>query len=81
MLYEVITPKARLAIQDEEDVRGEVIYPSVGMVICLHPDVAYRRAEAGERGRFTGLVDRERPAGRMVAVMGDAELDEGNIFV
>ncbi len=37
-------PKARLAIQDEENVSGEVIYPSVGMVICLHPEVAYRKA-------------------------------------
>ena len=37
-------PKARLAIQDEENVAGEVIYPAAGMVICLHPDVAYRKA-------------------------------------
>ncbi len=37
-------PKARLAIQDEEQIRGEVLYPSVGMVLCLHPDVAYRKA-------------------------------------
>lgn len=37
-------PKARLAIQDEENVAGEVIYPSAGMVLCLHPDVAYRKA-------------------------------------
>jgi uncharacterized protein len=37
-------PKARLAIQDEENVAGEVIYPSAGMVLCLHEDVAYRKA-------------------------------------
>lgn len=37
-------PKARLAIQDEENVEGEVIYPSAGMVLCLHKDVAYRKA-------------------------------------
>ncbi|MEZ4279620.1 MAG: amidohydrolase family protein [Myxococcota bacterium] len=37
-------PKARLAIQDEEGVAGEVIYPSAGMVLCLHKDVAYRKA-------------------------------------
>ena len=30
-------PKARLEIQDEEGVVAEVIYPSVGMAICLHP--------------------------------------------
>ena len=37
-------PKARLAVQDEESVAGEVIYPSAGMVLCLHKDVAYRKA-------------------------------------
>lgn len=37
-------PKARLAIQDEEGILGEVIYPSVGMVICLHKDASYRKA-------------------------------------
>jgi len=36
--------KARLAIQDEESVRAEVIYPSMGMVLCNHPDVDYRKA-------------------------------------
>ena len=38
------TRKQRLTIQDEENVKGEIIYPSVGMVICLHPEVAYRKA-------------------------------------
>jgi predicted TIM-barrel fold metal-dependent hydrolase len=37
-------PKARLAVQDEENVGGEIIYPSAGMVLCLHKDVAYRKA-------------------------------------
>ena len=35
---------ARLSVQDEEGIVAEVIYPSAGMVICLHPDVAYRKA-------------------------------------
>ena len=30
--------------------------------------------------RLKGLGDPERPTGRMVALVGDAELDEGNIF-
>lgn len=30
--------------------------------------------------RLKGLAPREPPAGRMVALVGDAELDEGNIF-
>jgi len=30
--------------------------------------------------RLHGLAPHDRPAGRMVALMGDAELDEGNVF-
>ncbi|MGK2914636.1 MAG: amidohydrolase family protein [Porticoccaceae bacterium] len=37
-------PKARIAIQDEEDICGEIIYASVGMVMCSHPDFDYKSA-------------------------------------
>jgi predicted TIM-barrel fold metal-dependent hydrolase len=37
-------PKERLAIQDAEGVRAEVIYPSLGMMLCLHPDLDYKKA-------------------------------------
>ena len=37
-------PKARLAIQQEEGILGEVIYPSAGLVICQHLDVDYKKA-------------------------------------
>ncbi|MCH2169523.1 amidohydrolase [Myxococcota bacterium] len=37
-------PKARLAIQDEEGVLAEVLYPSVGMVVCNHTDWDYKKA-------------------------------------
>lgn len=37
-------PKARLALQDEDGIAAEIIYPSMGMVICNHPDVDYRKA-------------------------------------
>ncbi len=30
--------------------------------------------------RMKGLVEEQQPPGRMIALMGDAELDEGNIF-
>ena len=36
--------KARLADQDRDGVAAEVIYPSVGMVLCNHPDPDYQRA-------------------------------------
>ena len=37
-------PKARVAIQEEEGVRAELLYPSLGMVLCNHPDVDYKKA-------------------------------------
>ncbi len=37
-------PKARLLVQDEEGLSGEVIYPSAGMVICQHEDIDYKKA-------------------------------------
>lgn len=37
-------PHARMADQDRDGVHGEVIYPSVGMVICNHDDLDYKRA-------------------------------------
>ncbi len=36
--------KARLVAQDRDGVAAEIIYPSVGMVLCNHPDAAYKRA-------------------------------------
>jgi predicted TIM-barrel fold metal-dependent hydrolase len=37
-------PVARLAEQDRDGVAAEVIYPSVGMLLCNHPDVDYKKA-------------------------------------
>lgn len=37
-------PAARLLDQDRDGIVAEVIYPSVGMVLCNHPDVAYKHA-------------------------------------
>jgi len=37
-------PDARLADQDADGVSAEVIYPSVGMLLCNHPDPAYQAA-------------------------------------
>ncbi len=37
-------PKARVADQDRDGVIAEVIYPSVGMVLCNHPDADYKQA-------------------------------------
>ena len=37
-------PKARLADQDRDGVGGEVIYPTIGMLLCDHPDTDYKHA-------------------------------------
>jgi len=37
-------PEARLADQDRDGVAAEVIYPTVGMALCNHPDFDYKKA-------------------------------------
>src|SRR6185436_13334339 len=37
-------PEARLADQDRDGIAGEILYPTVGMVLCRHPDLDYKRA-------------------------------------
>jgi predicted TIM-barrel fold metal-dependent hydrolase len=37
-------PEVRLADQDRDGVAAEVIYPTVGMLLCNHPDVDYKKA-------------------------------------
>ena len=37
-------PAYRLADQDRDGVSAEIIYPTVGMVLCNHPDPDYKRA-------------------------------------
>ncbi len=37
-------PHARLADQDKDGVCAEVIYPSIGMALCDHPDIDYKHA-------------------------------------
>ncbi len=37
-------PEARMADQDRDGVAGEILYPTVGMVICNHPDFDYKKA-------------------------------------
>jgi predicted TIM-barrel fold metal-dependent hydrolase len=37
-------PDARLGEQDQDGVSGEIIYPTVGMVLCNHDDLDYKHA-------------------------------------
>jgi hypothetical protein len=36
--------KYRIADQDRDGVAAEIIYPTVGMMLCNHPDFAYKKA-------------------------------------
>lgn len=36
--------KARIADQERDGVAGEIIYPTVGMLLCNHPDADYKNA-------------------------------------
>jgi len=60
-------PRARLAIQDEEGLRAEVLYPSLGMVLCNHPDIDYKKACFDAYNRW--LADFcDRDPGRLLGV-------------
>jgi predicted TIM-barrel fold metal-dependent hydrolase len=60
-------PRARLEEQDRDGVYAEVLYQSVGMLLCNHPDVDYKKAcfdaynlwiaefESHDRRRIIGL--------------------------
>ncbi len=37
-------PLARLEDQDRDGIHAEIIYPTVGMVLCNHPDFDYKKA-------------------------------------
>jgi len=37
-------PNARMADQDRDGVRAEVIYPTVGMILCNHRGLRYKKA-------------------------------------
>ncbi len=37
-------PDARLDDQDRDGVHGEILYPTVGMMLCNHPDFDYKQA-------------------------------------
>src|SRR5204862_4488389 len=49
---------------------------SVGLGVAMTSFAALTRDYLASKGR----IDRQRAAGRMIALVGDAEFDEGNIF-
>jgi predicted TIM-barrel fold metal-dependent hydrolase len=54
-------PEPRLADQDRDGVAGEILYPTVGMVLCNHPDIAYKRACFQAYNRWMGAYCAAHP--------------------
>ena len=45
-------PKARIEAQDRDGLGGEVLYPSIGMVLCNHEDKAFQQASCVAYNRW-----------------------------
>jgi len=69
-------PKVRLEIQDQEGLSAEILYPSVGMVLCNHPDGGYKQACFAAYNRWLAefcATDPERLIGQGVASLRTIE--------
>jgi predicted TIM-barrel fold metal-dependent hydrolase len=55
-------PDARLADQDRDGVAAEVIYPTVGMVLCNHPELDYKKACFDAYNRWIAEYCAKHPA-------------------
>ncbi len=68
----------RLEMQDRDGIHAEVLYPSVGMILCLHPDVDYRKACFDAYNRWLRAYC-ERDAARLIGIPQAAvrTVDEG----
>ena len=54
-------PVARMADQDRDGVAAEVIYPSIGLVLCNHSDIDYKHACFDAYNRWLAGFCAERP--------------------
>lgn len=45
-------PDARIADQERDGIAAEILYPSVGMVLCSHPDPDYKQANMWAYNRW-----------------------------
>ncbi|MAS40480.1 MAG: amidohydrolase [Porticoccaceae bacterium] len=71
--------KYRVADQDRDGVAAELIYPTVGMMLCNHPDIDYQVACFDAYNRWLEGYIADAPAGRLFG-LGQVALrsvDEG----
>ena len=54
-------PEARLADQDRDGVAAEILYPTVGMVLCNHKDLDYKKACFDAYNRWIAEYCRAHP--------------------
>src|SRR6266851_3179770 len=54
-------PEARMADQDRDGVAAEVIYPTVGMLLCNHKDFDYKKACFDAYNRWIAEYSSENP--------------------
>jgi len=57
--------KYRVADQDRDGVVAEILYPSVGMVLCNHPDFAYKTACMQAYNEWLAEYMTDAPTGRL----------------
>jgi len=55
-------PEARIPEQDRDGVAAEIIYPTVGMVLCNHPDFDYKKACFAAYNRWLAAYCEPYPA-------------------
>jgi len=55
-------PEARLAEQDRDGVAPEILYPTVGMMLCNHPDFDYKKACFEAYNRWIASYCEAQPA-------------------
>ncbi len=55
-------PAARIGEQDQDGVAAEVIYPTVGMMLCNHPDFDYKKACFDAYNRWIAEYCESNPA-------------------
>ena len=72
-------PEARLADQERDGIAAEVIYPTVGMMLCNHPDFDYKKAcfDAYNRWIAEYCARAPRPAARRAGRPRCARCEEG----
>ena len=64
-------PAYRVADQDRDGVQAEFLYPTVNMLVCNHPDAAYKNACSWAYNRWLETFVAGAPAGQNIRARPD----------